>query len=115
MMADASKLWGVLGGGLMLALLSSGVFAQDAAIGRLKAQRCSGCHGDLGIAVAPNAPNLAGEHRLYIEKQLRAFRDGDRKHEQMTIVAARLSDEDIADLAAWFEAIEVSATAPDLN
>lgn len=105
----------VWGGGLVLALLSQVAVAQDIAAGRQKARRCSGCHGQLGIAVAPNAPNLAGENSIYIELQLRAFRDGDRHHEQMTIVASRLSDEDIADLAAWFEAIEVTATAPNLD
>ncbi|MBL1438202.1 MAG: c-type cytochrome [Rhodobacteraceae bacterium] len=104
-----------LGGGLLLALLAQNVMAQDISLGRMKAQRCSGCHGPLGLAVAPNAPNLAGEASLYIEMQLRAFRSGDRLHDQMTIVASRLSDEDIADLAAWFQAIQVVATAPDLN
>ncbi len=105
----------VWGGGLALALLSQGVFAQDIAAGREKARRCSVCHGQLGIAELPNAPNLAGENSIYVELQLKAFRDGDRHHEQMSIIAARLSDEDIADLAAWFEAIVVTATAPDLD
>lgn len=105
----------VWGGGLALALLSQGALAQDAAEGRLKARQCSGCHGQLGIAAIPNAPNLAGEASMYIEAQLKAFRDGDRQHDQMTIVAAKLDDKDIADLAAWFEAIEVTVAAPDLD
>lgn len=110
----AKRVW-ILGGGFALALFSHAVVAQDISAGRQKARRCAGCHGQLGIAVLPNAPNLAGENSIYVELQLKAFRNGDRQHEQMTIVAKRLTDEDIADLAAWFEAIEVTVKAPDLE
>lgn len=112
MTANRALIWG---GGLLLALLSHAAMAQDISAGRLKARRCAGCHGQLGIAVAPNAPNLAGETSLYVAMQLKAFRNGDRTHDQMSIVAKKLSDEDIADLAAWFNAIKVTATAPDLD
>lgn len=112
MTANRALIWG---GGLVLALLSHAVMAQDLSAGRQKARRCAGCHGQLGIAVVPNAPNLAGETSLYVAMQLKAFRDGDRVHDQMSIVAKRLSDQDIADLAAWFDAIEVTAKAPDLD
>lgn len=105
----------ILGGGLLLAFFANTAFAQDISAGYKKSNRCAGCHGPLGIAVIPNAPNLAGEASLYVAMQLKAFRDGSRKHDQMSIIASRLSDEDIADLAAWFSAIEVTATAPDLN
>lgn len=88
--------------------------AQDAKAGRDKARMCTVCHGDLGIAVAPNAPNLAGENAAYIEEQLKAFKSGRRQHEQMSIIASGLSDKDIKNLAAWFSMIKVEATAPDL-
>lgn len=91
------------------------MMAQDAAKGRQKARTCVNCHGALGLAQLPNAPNLAGESAIYTSGQLKAFRDGRRVHEQMSIVAQGLSDDDIADLAAWYEAIEVEVTEPELD
>jgi cytochrome c553 len=74
--------------------------------------QCAVCHGANGIAVNPDAPNLAGEQPGYIERQLKAFRSGERKHEQMSIIASGLSDQDIGDLAAWFSAIKITAQPP---
>lgn len=88
--------------------------AQDAKAGRDKAQMCSVCHGLDGIAVAPNAPNLAGENAAYISEQLKAFKSGKRAHDQMSIVAQGLSDTDIANLSRWYSLIKVEATLPDL-
>ena len=99
----------------MLPLLSIPVVAQDIVAGRLAARQCAGCHGQLGLAEIPNAPNLAGESSLYITAQLEAFRDGTRVHDQMSIIAEGLSDQDIADLAAWFAAIRVMVEAPALE
>ncbi len=96
-------------------LLSSASNSQDAIAGRLKAKPCSICHGSDGIAVAANAPNLAGENATYIEAQLKAFRSGKRKHHQMSIIAASLSDADIINLARWYSLIKVVATTPDLD
>jgi len=76
---------------------------------------CTVCHGQYGIAVAPNTPNLAGENAVYIAEQLKAFKSGKRTHEQMSIIAADLKDEDIKDLAEWFSLISVVATPPDLD
>ncbi len=89
--------------------------AQDAAAGKRKARMCAACHGPVGIAVQPDAPNLAGDSSIYLTRQLEAFRAGERKHEQMTIIAKGLSDEDIANLAAWFSKIEITATPPKLD
>ncbi|PRX38264.1 Cytochrome c553 [Meinhardsimonia xiamenensis] len=104
-----------LGAGALALALALPAAAQDIRAGRDKARMCTPCHGPLGIAVAPDAPNLAGENAAYIAEQLRAFRDGRRAHHQMSIIASGLSDQDIADLAAWFEAIEVTAKAPVLD
>jgi cytochrome c553 len=86
--------------------------AADIAAGKRKAMQCAVCHGPNGIAVNPEAPNLAGEAPIYIEKQLKAFRSGERKSEQMSIMAKDLTDQDIGDLAAWYAAIKVSAEPP---
>lgn len=89
--------------------------AGDISAGRRKAMQCAVCHGQNGIAVNPEAPNLAGEAAVYVERQLKAFRSGERKNEQMSIMAKELSDQDIADLAAWYAAIKVSAEPPAIK
>jgi len=87
--------------------------AGDAAAGRrLAGSRCAVCHGRDGIATQPDAPSLAGQNPAYVAAQLGRFRSGERKHEQMNIIAAELTDSQIADLAAWYAAIEVTATVP---
>lgn len=86
--------------------------AQDAQAGRVKAQSCAVCHGPLGLSSAPDAPNLAAQPALYVAAQLRAYRSGARKHEVMAVMAKPLTDEDIANLAAWFASIRVEAQAP---
>ncbi|MCW1843541.1 c-type cytochrome [Prosthecomicrobium hirschii] len=87
--------------------------AGDAAAGRKKAaQSCAACHGIDGLAKLPNAANLAGESVYYLDRQLKAFRSGDRKDENMSVVAKALSDADIADLVAWYSSIEVTVTLP---
>jgi cytochrome c553 len=95
-------------GCLVLALPAA---AQDA--GRQKAaQMCAVCHGLNGIGVNPDVPNLAGESEFYLEKQLQAFRTGDRKHEQMSIIAQGLQDKDIRDLAGWYSHLKVTVELP---
>ncbi len=76
---------------------------------------CNVCHGKDGIAQNPEAPNLAGESAIYIEKQLVAFKRGERQHRQMSIIAKQLKDEDIKNLAAWYAAMKVTVELPDLG
>lgn len=87
--------------------------AGDVTAGREKASKCKTCHGLDGIGRLPQAPNLAGESTIYLEKQLKAFRDGTRQDQMMSIIAADLSDEDIADLAAWYASLIVSVEIPE--
>lgn len=89
--------------------------AAELSAGKDKAGTCATCHGLDGIAKVPDAPNLAGDSAFYIAEQLKAFRSGARQHQQMSIIAEGLSDEDIADLAAWYSAIEVTATMPTVE
>jgi cytochrome c553 len=86
--------------------------AADAAAGREKAAACAVCHGIDGLHKVPDAPNLAGNGADYIIKQLEAFQTGARQHEQMSIIAKGLSEEDISDLAAWYASIKVTAEMP---
>ena len=95
------------------ACFSCAAVAGDSATGRQKAtQSCALCHGQVGVASAPETPNLAGEPVGYISRQLRAFRSGKRQHEVMNVVAKPLTDEEIDNLAAWFSSIKVTAVAP---
>jgi cytochrome c553 len=72
-----------------------------------KAQACAVCHGPLGISVTPDAPHLAGQPRIYLDAQLRAFRAGTRRHEVMNVIAKPLSDGDIALISEWYASIPI--------
>lgn len=87
--------------------------AGDAAAGKDKAVKCVPCHGRDGVARLPNAATIAGENAQYLVKQLKAFRSGERLDPQMSVVAKPLSDEDIADLAAWYASIKFTVEMPE--
>lgn len=74
----------------------------NAEAGASKAAVCAACHGVNGNSVNPEWPNLAGQNAAYIEEQLKLFRAGHRNNAVMYPLAMALSDEDIADLAAYF-------------
>ena len=79
--------------------------AGDAAAGKVKAASCAVCHGAEGISGTDIWLNLAGQKAGYLIKQMKAFRDGDRKDPMMSPMAAPLSDDDIANLAAYFSSL----------
>ncbi len=68
---------------------------------------CTSCHGPMGVSTTPNFPRLAGQHSSYMTTQLLIFRAGIRKSQIMNRVAAKLSDQDISDLVAYFSAQKV--------
>ena len=86
---------------------ASGSARGDVDAGATKAAVCGGCHGASGQSVNPLWPNLAGQHVEYLDKQIRAFRDGKRLDPTMRPFVATLSDGDIADIAAFFAAQRV--------
>jgi cytochrome c553 len=100
----------------LLAALPLAAAAQsgDAAAGREKSWACSGCHGIPGYKTAfpevYRVPKLGGQHAAYIVKALQEYRAGNRSHPSMRAIAAGLSDQDMADLAAYY-ASEASRTA----
>ncbi len=75
------------------------------------AATCNVCHGPTGLSQMPGAPNLAGQPEMYVREQLRAYRSGKRQNEVMAIIAKPLTDDEIADLSAWYASIEITATA----
>lgn len=72
--------------------------------GRTKSATCAACHGVDGNSVAPNWPSLAGQHPEYIARQIKAFKNGERKDVTMLPFAQMLSDQDVLDIAAYFSA-----------
>jgi cytochrome c553 len=93
------------GGKTSEAVLTSTTLAhptqQSIGRGATLAQRCAICHGPTGISRA-DSPNLAGQYASVIYKQLLDFRSGARTNAVMSPFAANLSDQDIADLAAYY-------------
>lgn len=88
--------------------LAQTVSAQEAAgtaeAGQAKAATCVACHGVDGNSVNPEWPSIAGQHAEYIVKQLKAFKGGTRTNVLMSPMAMTLSDQDMADLGAYFSA-----------
>ena len=83
-----------------------GVPVGDAARGRDKTQMCQGCHGIEGWRTAYpevyRVPSIGGQHEAYLAKALQEYKTGERGHPSMRAIAASLSDQDMADLAAYY-------------
>ena len=79
--------------------------AADVAAGKAKAEAvCAACHGAAGVSVSDNVPHLAAQRAGYLEGQLKAFKEGNRKNPLMNAIAAQLSADDMANVAAHFSA-----------
>ena len=74
----------------------------NAAAGKAKAATCAGCHGPKGISMVPMYPNLAGQKEAYLVKQINNFKEGVRKDPTMNAMVKALSDEDVANVAAYY-------------
>ena len=98
-----NKLIAVTAGLIWFAIGSSNVLAAgNADAGHTKSAACAGCHGADGNSVNPEWPKLAGQGEAYIIKQLSDFKAGTRTNAIMNGMAASLSPQDMADLAAYF-------------
>jgi cytochrome c553 len=73
--------------------------------GKELAAQCAGCHGDNGVSPSPDFPSLAGQLATYTYKQLQDYKNGQRTHTLMTSIATGLSDQDMADMAAWYNSL----------
>src|SRR5438128_11867115 len=94
---------------LALAAWGSGAYAAgDAAVGKSKVFQCEGCHGipDWKTAYPEvyRVPKLGGQKPEYIVSALKAYRKGERDFATMRAIAAQLSDQDMADVAAYYGA-----------
>ena len=95
---------------LVASVTSASAFAQDikgdAQAGEKKIALCIGCHGIVGYQASfpevHKVPKISGQGAKYIASALSAYKKGDRKHPTMRGIAAGLSDQDIADVAAYY-------------
>ncbi len=78
----------------------------NAQAAKMKVSMCMGCHGIKGYRASfpevYRVPMLGGQSAKYIETVLHAYKQGGRKHGTMRSIAASLSDQDIADIAAYY-------------
>lgn len=100
---------------LLLTLGLTGVAqaAGDAEAGQGKVAVCGACHGVDGNSPAPNFPKLAGQGERYLLKQLHDIKSGARPVVEMTGMLDNLSDQDMADIAAYFASQKMSVGAAD--
>jgi cytochrome c553 len=109
-----SSICGLVSAALALAAASSALAqapaqqepAGSADAGRQKSSMCAGCHSISGyktaFPVVYSVPKIDGQHAAYIVSALRAYKSGERRHPSMRAIAASLSDQDMADLAAFY-------------
>jgi len=96
---------------LALGWTATAALAQQGPVGNAEAARaknsmCIGCHGVQGYKAAfpevYHVPKIGGQQTAYLANALKAYRSGERSHPTMHGIAASLSDQDIADLAAYY-------------
>ena len=105
---------------LLISLLALGTSvqatAQDAKAGEKKAAMCIGCHGipdyKASFPEIYRVPMIAGQGAKYIVSALTGYKKGDRKHPSMRAIATSLSDQDMADLAAFYSTQAKAEPAP---
>ncbi len=91
--------------GLGCGAMGGALAAGDPVAGKIKAETCMGCHGIAGYTNAYpvyRVPKLGGQHVEYVIAALQAYQSGERKHSTMHANAANLSEQDMADIAAFF-------------
>lgn len=95
---------------LVLACFTAPVLAGgNIAAGQEKSAPCQACHGAAGKASVSLYPNLAGQHADYLQHALQAYKKGERSGGQAEVMKAfvsGLSDEDMADLAAYYQSLK---------
>lgn len=96
-----------------LGISSTALAEGSAEAGQEKSAVCVACHGVDGNSANPEWPSLAGQHAGYLAVQLTAFRDGVRQNPLMSPIAMGLSDQDVLDLAAYYEAQRPAAREAD--
>ena len=87
--------------------------AGDAKAGQTKSAMCGACHGADGNSAAPNFPKLAGQGERYLLKQMNDIKSGNRNVLEMTGLLTNMSEQDMADIAAYFASQNMGVGAAD--
>ena len=107
---------------IILVLSASSAFAEELSKemqnGKLKVQTvCMTCHGMNGQATgAGNSviiPNITAQQKNYMVARLKAYKAGEIKHPQMSVVAQMLTEQDINDVAEWYSKIKIQIFDPE--
>ena len=85
----------------------------DAEAGKAKATTCTACHGATGISAVPNYPNIAGQGERYLIKQIKEIKSGVRSVPEMAPFVAKLSDQDIEDISAFYASQTAAKSVAD--
>ncbi len=88
---------------------STSYAAGNAEQGKLKSETCLGCHGVpsyTNVYPTYHVPRLGGQHADYIVAALKGYQSGERNHGTMEAQAAGLSEEDMADIGAYFQSLQ---------
>lgn len=92
---------------VLVALTAAPTLAANPVAGKATVDTvCAGCHGIKGISAAGGFPNLAGQKEDYLRGALAAYREGTRKAPIMNNMAASLTDQQIADVAAYLSGLK---------
>jgi cytochrome c553 len=88
---------------------SSALAGGDPQAGKEKSAVCAGCHGADGNSTIGANPRLAGQYESYLLQALKRYKSGQRKDLLMGNMVAKLSPQDMKDLAAWFSSQQANA------
>lgn len=95
---------------LTLAIAPLTLAAGNADAGKAKVATCTACHGADGNSLAPTFPKLAGLGEKYLLKQMQDVKSGERKIPEMTGMLDALSDQDLADIAAFYSSQKIQVS-----
>jgi len=107
------KLFAVASIAAALGISSAALAEGSVEAGQAKSAVCAACHGPDGNSVNPEWPSLAGQHASYLVAQLEAFKSGQRQNALMSPMAMGLSEQDMQDLAAFYQAQQPAAREAD--
>ncbi len=94
---------------LLITFGTSALAAGDVEKGKIKSYTCTGCHGIkfyMNVYPTYHVPRLGGQNEAYLVSSLKAYRSGERSHSTMQAQAGSLSDQDIADISAYFASLK---------
>ena len=118
MKLSLSPMFAALGTALAMTLPVQAQVQGNATAGEGKVAMCIGCHGISGYKASfpevYRVPKIAGQSARYIGTVLEEYRKGTRKHPSMRGIAGSMTDQDIADVAAYYEALGKIEGAPEL-